>query len=133
MDGSGSGVAKLPPGWGVDAGREKRPGVPRERAVREQETTRPRQQRGVAALSRDGLRSATPVFGTSQPPRGLSGAVRRLAYRVPEHRAARWALLLVGDRLDVLEHRVARGAWAVPVALAFGLGYATVARALGRR
>jgi hypothetical protein len=91
---------------------------------------RPEQQRGVALLSRSGLREATPVFGTAQPARGLSGAMRRAAYRLPEHRAARWALLLAADRVDVLEHRAA---WLVPAALAAGLGYAVVARALGRR
>jgi hypothetical protein len=47
-------------------------------------------------------------------PRGLSGLVRRAAYRVPEHRTARWALLLAGDRLDVLEHRLGRDLWLVP-------------------
>jgi threonine dehydrogenase-like Zn-dependent dehydrogenase len=46
----------------------------------------------------------TLVFGTAQPPHGLSGLVRRTAYRIPEHRARRWALLLLADRLDILEN-----------------------------
>jgi hypothetical protein len=50
----------------------------------------------------------TPVFGTAQPPRGLSGLVRRAAYRIPEHKAARWLLLMLGDRIDVWESRIAR-------------------------
>jgi hypothetical protein len=50
----------------------------------------------------------TPVFGTAQPPRGLSGLVRRAAYRIPEHKAARWMLLMLGDRVDVWESRFAR-------------------------
>ena len=65
--------------------------------------------------------------------RGLSGLVRRAAYRVPEHRTTRWTLLLVGDRLDVLEHRLARYLWLAPAALALAAGYAATARALGRR
>jgi hypothetical protein len=46
-----------------------------------------------------------PVRGSAQPPRGLSGALRRLAYTIPEHRARRPMLLILADRIDVLEHR----------------------------
>jgi hypothetical protein len=73
------------------------------------------------------------VFGTGQPPRGLSGLLRRAAYRVPEHRASRWALLVAGDRLDVLEHRLARALWLAPAVLALAGGYLTVRRALARK
>jgi hypothetical protein len=59
--------------------------------------------------------------------------LRRAAYRIPEHRTSRWALLLAGDRLDVLEHRLARSAWVLPAAVAFAAGYAVIARGLGRR
>jgi hypothetical protein len=46
----------------------------------------------------------TPVFGTSAPPRGASGAIRRLAYaRYSEARAAHWLLLLAADRVDAKE------------------------------
>lgn len=49
----------------------------------------------------------TPVFGTTCPTRGLSGAVRRLAYaRYSEGRAAHWLLLLAADRVDVVESAV---------------------------
>jgi hypothetical protein len=93
-----------PAGIGADADPAARPGVPRERVPPATGAwwDRPEQQRGVAALSRQGLRAATPAFGTAQPPRALSGMVRRAAYRIPAHRTSRWALLLVGDRLDVL-------------------------------
>ena len=43
----------------------------------------------------------TPVFGTAQPLKGASGAIRRLAYdRFSEGRLAHWMLLVVGDRVD---------------------------------
>jgi hypothetical protein len=43
----------------------------------------------------------TPVFGTAQPLHGVSGAIRRLAYRrFSEGRLAHWLLLIVGDRVD---------------------------------
>lgn len=49
----------------------------------------------------------TPVFGTVTPPRGVSGALRRLAYRkYSEGRAAHWLILVVADRVDALEHHL---------------------------
>ena len=46
----------------------------------------------------------TPVFGTGQPPRLLSGALRKLAYRrYSEGRAAHWLILIGADRVDAVE------------------------------
>jgi hypothetical protein len=46
----------------------------------------------------------TPVFGTSAPPKGLSGVIRKLAYRrYSEGRAAHWLLLIGADRVDAVE------------------------------
>lgn len=50
----------------------------------------------------------TPIFGTSVNPRWLSGLIRRRSYAIPEHNATRWLLLMLGDRVDVLESKVAR-------------------------
>src|SRR5512133_3757154 len=123
-------------GYGVDAGATARPGVPRERRRVPDERAGgelPEPQRGPAVLSRSGVRTPTPVFGTAQPARGLSGFVRRAAYRLPEHRVGRWALLLAADRVDVLEDRAARAWWIIPAAAAAVAGYVSVARALDRR
>ena len=64
-------------------------------------------------VQRDVVRP-TPVFGTAQPVRGISGALRTRAYGIPEHRARHWLLLIVADRVDVVEawlrERPARGA-----------------------
>lgn len=49
---------------------------------------------------------ATRVTGTAQPLRGLSGMLRQRAYRIPDHRAKHWALLMFADRLDVVEDRL---------------------------
>ncbi|OBK94013.1 hypothetical protein A5645_18400 [Mycobacterium asiaticum] len=50
----------------------------------------------------------TPVFGTSTPPRGLSGAIRKFAYRkYSEARAAHWLLLIAADRVDAVESHLA--------------------------
>ncbi len=123
-------------GAGVDADAAARPGVPRERGDAPDPGAHwdaPEQQRGVETLSRSGLRSATPVFGTAQPASGLSGLVRRAAYRIPAHRASRWFLLVAGDRIDVVEHRLRCAGWVAPAALALAIGYMAVGRVLRRR
>jgi hypothetical protein len=72
------------------------------------------------------------VFGAAVPARGLSGVLRRAAYRVPEHRSARWTLLLAADRVDVLEGRAAAGWWIIPAAAALALRYLAVSRLASR-
>lgn len=58
-----------------------------------------------AARTRIEHEMLTPVFRTAQPPRGVSGAIRRIAYaRYSEARAAHWLLLVLADRVDALEH-----------------------------
>jgi hypothetical protein len=47
------------------------------------------------------------VFGTAQPPSGISGMLRRYAYKkFSEGRAAHWLILLYADRVDAAEHHV---------------------------
>ena len=123
-----------PHGHGVDASSKVRPGVPRERRGADPGAhwERPAQQRDLTALSRSGLRSATPVFGTAAPAHGVSGALRRLAYRIPERRASRWELLIGADRVDVLEHRLARATWLLPAVVALAVGFVATSRALRR-
>jgi hypothetical protein len=97
------------PGWGVDLNRRDRPSVPKEQfdptfsgahweVPERQPETRPRERSIEHAI-------LTPVFGTSCPPKGLSGAIRKYAYRrYSEARAAHWLLLLAADRADVVEN-----------------------------
>ena len=125
-----------PRGAGADEAVSSRPGVPREREERRDpgaHWVEPVQQHGPDTIGRTGLQIPTPVFGTAQPARGASGVLRRAAYRIPEHRASRWGLLLAADRLDVLERRARGAAWLVPALAAGAIGYALVARALARR
>ena len=49
----------------------------------------------------------TPVFGTSCPPRGLSGKLRDIGYRWSEGRLVRWITLMFADRVDMVEGVVA--------------------------
>jgi hypothetical protein len=70
----------------------------------------------------------TPVYSTAIPVRGLSGLLRRAAYKVPDYKARRWLLLIVADRIDALEHRPG----ALTKALA-GVGLVTLAVFAARR
>ena len=96
--------------FGVDRALEDRPGVPMEAEPAPAEGVHweeiPRQPVRMTHLHRRGLTRLTPVFGTSVPPRGVSGLMRRVAYRIPEHRARHWLLLLAADRVDVAEGRI---------------------------
>jgi len=49
-----------------------------------------------------------PVRSSRLPPRGISGLIRRGAYRVPGHLPSHWMMLLFADRVDVMEHKFAR-------------------------
>jgi hypothetical protein len=97
--------AKIP-GWGVDLDPKDRPSFPREQPgiptgahwdfPERQEEKWPR-ERSVEH------KFLTPVFGTSTPPKGVSGAIRKYAYKYSEGRAAHWLLLIAGDRVDAWE------------------------------
>jgi hypothetical protein len=107
------------PAWAdVDLDAARRPGVPWEREPRPFPNTRypPERQQGEPASpmhARPG-KQLPPVFGTAVPLRGLSGAVRRAAYGMPDHEPAHWMLLMLGDRIDSWETRAQR---LLPVAL----------------
>ena len=97
------------PGWGVDLDPANRPSYPKE--VMEQtgahwDFPERQQPRGFREKSTE-HKFLTPVFGTAQPLRGLSGAIRRYAYTLSEGQTAHWLLLMAGDRVDVLESRCA--------------------------
>ena len=95
-------------GWGADRAPESRPGVPAEiqppRPIGNAHWAVPEHQVSFAVPLVGHNRRLTPVYSTKHPPRGLSGALRRAAYRVPDYRSRRWLLLMLADRIDVLEH-----------------------------
>jgi hypothetical protein len=96
------------PGWGADLDPADRPSVPGERFdptltgahweyPEEQPEKRPR-ERSVEHTQ------LPPVFGTTCPPKGLSGAIRKLSYaKYSEGQAAHWLLLIAADRIDTVE------------------------------
>jgi len=45
----------------------------------------------------------TPIFGTAEPPKWLSGAIRRLACKLPENELRHWLMLVAADRVNMVE------------------------------
>src|ERR1700710_347922 len=98
------------PGWGVDLDPKDRPSVPRlqpHTATGAHWTFPERQPENWPRERTIEHKFLTPVFGTACPPKGVSGAIRRFAYkRYSEARAAHWLLLLAADRVDAFESHV---------------------------
>lgn len=95
-------------GWGADLDPADRPAYPKERTplrldppVRWEEPEP--QTRHVEVLLSKERDAMTPVFGSPQPPRGVSGSVRRFAFGYSENDLRHWLLLLLADRIDVGE------------------------------
>lgn len=94
-------------GWGSDLEAAARPGVPRDGAPGigpERlyiDITRQKPPHRIHKSTEHG--QLTPVFGTSCPPRGLSGRLRDAGYQYSEGRLARWITLMLADRVDVVE------------------------------
>lgn len=103
------GVQTSSPAQAIDARRDARPGVPEERdpsPVGNAHWEEPAQQVATTEVIKDAQRPAlTATFGTGPEPRGLSGIMRRAAYKIPDYRAKRWLLLLIADRIDAIESR----------------------------
>ncbi|MCU1419442.1 MAG: hypothetical protein JWR57_611 [Mycetocola sp.] len=96
------------PGWGADLDPANRPAVPRERfdpAATGAHWDFPERQPEKWPRERSiEHKFLTPVFGTSTPPKGVSGAMRKYAYRkYSEAQAAHWLILLASDRVDAVE------------------------------
>ena len=96
------------PGWGVDLDPKDRPAVPRLQFDQDLSGARwefPERQPETWPRERSiEHKFLTPVFGTSCPPRGVSGLTRKRAYRTySEGRAAHWLLLMAADRVDAWE------------------------------
>jgi hypothetical protein len=100
---------KQPPpdvsGWGVDLVPEDRPAYPKERTPPRIGDVAPPEHQPVTvevlhSTERPGL---TPVFGTTLPPSGVSGSIRRAAFHYSENDVRHWLMLLFADRVNVVE------------------------------
>jgi hypothetical protein len=99
------------PGWGADLDPADRPSHPRLHYAPDttgahwdfperQPQKWPREHSVEHAF-------VTPVFGTAQPPKGVSGAIRKFSYATySEGRLGHWLLLILADRVDAWEHHL---------------------------
>ena len=96
------------PGWNTDADQDNEPTYPIKHYTGDdhQRTNwqRPTQQRVSVELLKS-IERPTPsaVFGTPQPPSGLSGKLRRKAFKFTESEYGHWLNLLLADRINVVE------------------------------
>ena len=94
-------------GWGADLDHANRPGYPMERMPARLpggHAHPPVQQpRTVEILQSIERPSMTPLFGTPQPPSGVSGMLRRAAFKYSESDLRHWMILLFADRVNMVE------------------------------
>ena len=95
-------------GWGIDADPKNDPTYPMKRRTNEEHKglgwTRPTQQaETVEVLHSIERPNLTAVFGTTVPPSGLSGLIRRMAFKYSENHYGHWLPLILADRVNVVE------------------------------
>jgi len=95
-------------GWGIDADPKNDPTYPMKHRTNEEHKgyswERPTLQPvDVEVLHSNERPNVTAVFGTSVPPSGLSGMIRRFAFNYSENSYLHWLPLLLADRVNVVE------------------------------
>ena len=96
------------PGWGVDADPRNDPTYPMRDRSRDDDTGMswerpPLQTRRVEILASIEHNRLPAVLGTATPPRGISGMIRRQAFRYSESQWTHWLMLMAADRVNVVE------------------------------
>jgi hypothetical protein len=95
-------------GWGIDRDSKNDPTYPMKHRTDEEiegyTWERPEQQPVDIEVLHSVERPNIPaVFGTAQPPSGLSGAIRRFAFKYSESSYGRWLPLAMADRIGEVE------------------------------
>lgn len=95
-------------GWGVDADPKNDPTYPMKHRTNEEHEgyswERPTQQPvNIEVLHSIERPNVSAVFGTSAPLKGLSGMIRRFAFKSSENEYSHWLPLLLADRVDEVE------------------------------
>jgi hypothetical protein len=96
------------PGWGIDADPDNNPtypmknytGADHERINYEKP---PQQEENIEILKSNERPEISRVFGTSTPLAGVSGMIRRFAFRYSESSYGHWFPLVMADRIDVVQ------------------------------
>lgn len=95
-------------GWGVDADPKNEPTYPMKKYTGDDHQglnyERPPQQpvnmEVLRSIERPNL---TAVYGNSVPPTGLSGVIRRFAFKYSESQYRHWLPLILADRINMIE------------------------------
>jgi hypothetical protein len=95
-------------GWGIDADPENEPTYPMKKWTgddhRRLNYERPTLQPiDVEVLHSNERPNVAAVFGTVAPPSGLSGVIRRFAFRYSEGKWWHWLALIAADRVNMVE------------------------------
>ena len=95
-------------GWGVDADPKNDPTYPMKRRTDAEQKgytweRPPQQPQTVEVLHSNERPNLTAVFGTVSPPKGLSGRLRRFAFKYSESDYLHWLPLMLADRVGEVE------------------------------
>lgn len=95
-------------GWGIDADPENDPTYPMKKRVDGEHAgyswERPTQQSAdVEILHSNERPNLAAVFGTPNPPTGISGMIRREAFKYSENSYGHWLPLMLADRVEMIE------------------------------
>lgn len=96
------------PGWGIDADESNNPTHPMKKRNNGEHAGRAwerptQQERRVEVLHSNERPNLTAVYGTATPPSGLSGAIRRGAFKYSESSYGHWLPLMLADRINMVE------------------------------
>jgi hypothetical protein len=95
-------------GWGIDADPENEPTYPIKNYTGDDHkrinwVRPPLQAQNMEVLHSNERPSLTATFGTASPPSGLSGMIRRFAFKFSESEYGHWLPLLIADRVNAVE------------------------------
>lgn len=97
-----------PTGWGIDADPRNDPTYPIKKRNNAEHAgytwARPAQQQSKVEVLRSNERpNLSAIYGTATPPTGLSGAIRRFAFKFSESSYGHWVPLMLADRVNMVE------------------------------
>lgn len=96
------------PGWGMDADPKNEPTYPMKNYTGDDHNRINYERSAQQPLTVEILQSnerpqPSAVFGTSVPPSGASGIIRRYAFKNSEDRYRHWLPLILADRINIFE------------------------------
>jgi hypothetical protein len=95
-------------GWGIDADADNDPTYPMKHRNNSEHAgytwdRPPQQETDIEVLHSNERPNLSATFGTSVPPSGLSGMIRREAFKFSENSYGHWVPLMLADRVNMVE------------------------------